>query len=109
VETLVDVVEDVDLILVMTVNPGFAGQAFIPGSPAKVARARAMVDAAGRPDVYIQVDGGINKETISLAVREGADVIVAGSAVFSSQGGPALALPALRAAATGVFAPQGPP
>jgi ribulose-phosphate 3-epimerase len=109
VETLVDVVTDVDLILVMTVNPGFGGQAFIPASPAKIGRARAMVEAAGRPDLHIQVDGGMSRETIPLAVREGADVIVAGSAVFSSQGGPALAIPALRAAAAGVFEPQGPP
>jgi ribulose-phosphate 3-epimerase len=109
VETLVDVVTDVDLIIVMTVNPGFGGQAFIPASPAKIGRARAMVEAAGRPDLHIQVDGGMSRETIPLAVREGADVIVAGSAVFSSQGGPALAIPALRAAAAGVFEPQGPP
>jgi ribulose-phosphate 3-epimerase len=109
VETLVDVVTDVDLILIMTVNPGFGGQAFIPASPAKVARARAMTDAAERPDVHIQVDGGINPSTIPLVVREGADVVVAGSSVFSTKGGPALAIPALRAAATGVFAPHGPP
>jgi ribulose-phosphate 3-epimerase len=109
VETLVDVTSDVDLILIMTVNPGFGGQAFIPGSPAKIARARALTRAAGRPDVHIQVDGGMGLETIPLAVREGANVVVAGSAIFSARGGPALALPALRAAATGVFAPQGPP
>ena len=109
VETLVDIVTDVDLILIMTVNPGFGGQAFIPASAAKIGRAGSLLEAAGRPDVHIQVDGGINTETIPLAVREGATVVVAGSAVFASKGGPALALPALRAAATGVLAPQGPP
>jgi ribulose-phosphate 3-epimerase len=109
VETLIDVAADVDLILIMTVNPGFGGQTFIPGSPAKIARARALIESAGRSEVHIQVDGGMNPETIPLAVREGADVVVAGSAVFSSKGGPALAIPGLRAAAIGVLAPHGPP
>jgi ribulose-phosphate 3-epimerase len=109
VETLVDAVADLDLILIMTVNPGFGGQAFIPASAAKIGRARRLLEAAGRTDVHIQVDGGINSETIPLVVAEGATVVVAGSAVFASKGGPALALPALRAAATGVFVPQGSP
>jgi ribulose-phosphate 3-epimerase len=73
------VIDLVDLILVMSVNPGFGGQAFIPGAADKVARLRAL--AGGRP-IDIEVDGGITPETAPLVVRAGANVLVAGSAVF---------------------------
>ena len=73
-----------DLVLVMTVNPGFGGQSFIRSAMESVARVRAMV--AGR-DIRIQVDGGVDPETVRLASRAGADTFVAGSAVFG--GGPA--------------------
>jgi ribulose-phosphate 3-epimerase len=73
------VIDLVDLILVMSVNPGFGGQAFINGALEKIARLRAL--AAGRA-VDIEVDGGITPETAPLAVRAGANVLVAGSAVF---------------------------
>ncbi len=77
--TLEHVIDLVDLILVMSVNPGFGGQAFIPAAAEKVARLRAL--AGGRP-IDIEVDGGITPETAPLVVRAGANVLVAGSAVF---------------------------
>jgi ribulose-phosphate 3-epimerase len=80
VEPLIDLV---DLILVMSVNPGFGGQKFIPGAVEKIARLRAM--AAGRP-IDIEVDGGVTPDNAAEIVRAGANVLVAGSAVF--KGGP---------------------
>jgi len=77
--TIEHVIDLVDLILVMSVNPGFGGQAFIPGAVEKVARLRAL--AGGRP-IDIEVDGGITPETAPLVARAGANVLVAGSAVF---------------------------
>jgi ribulose-phosphate 3-epimerase len=73
------VLERLDLILVMTVNPGFGGQKFIPATLEKIRRLRAL--SAGRP-IRIEVDGGINAETAAAAVAAGADVLVAGSAIF---------------------------
>ncbi|MGB0720496.1 MAG: ribulose-phosphate 3-epimerase, partial [Bdellovibrionales bacterium] len=70
----------VDLILIMTVNPGFGGQSFIPLLD-KIAQARAMIDATGR-SVDLQVDGGVNVETAKQCVAAGANVLVAGTAVF---------------------------
>ncbi len=78
------VIDLVDLILVMSVNPGFGGQKFIPGAVEKIARLRAM--AAGRP-IDIEVDGGVTPDNAAEIVRAGANVLVAGSAVF--KGGPA--------------------
>jgi ribulose-phosphate 3-epimerase len=77
--TIEHVIDLVDLILVMSVNPGFSGQKFIPGAVEKIARLRAL--AGGRP-IDIEVDGGITPETAPAAVRAGANVLVAGSAVF---------------------------
>lgn len=77
---------DVDLILVMSVNPGFGGQSFIDSQRAKIAAVRALIDRSGRP-IELEVDGGINAQTASLAVSAGADVLVAGTAAF--HGGPA--------------------
>ena len=77
------VIDLVDLILVMSVNPGFGGQAFIPAAVDKIARVRAL--AGGRP-IDIEVDGGVTPETAPLVARAGANVLVAGSAVF--KGGP---------------------
>jgi ribulose-phosphate 3-epimerase len=79
VETIEPVVDIVDQILVMSVNPGFGGQAFIPSATEKISRLRAL--AASRP-IDIEVDGGITPETAPLVVRAGANVLVAGSAVF---------------------------
>ena len=78
-----EVLRDIDLLLVMSVNPGFSGQAFIDGSVEKVARARRMLDAAGS-GASLEVDGGINRETIGAVWRAGADTFVAGNAVFSA-------------------------
>jgi ribulose-phosphate 3-epimerase len=78
-----EVLADLDLLLVMSVNPGFSGQQFIAASIDKVARARRMLDAA-RARAVLQVDGGINRETIGDVWRAGADVFVAGQAVFGS-------------------------
>jgi ribulose-phosphate 3-epimerase len=77
--TVEHVIDLVDLILVMSVNPGFGGQSFIPAAVEKVARLRAL--AGGRP-IDIEVDGGITPETAPLVTRAGANVLVAGSAVF---------------------------
>ena len=79
------VLDAVDLVLVMCVNPGFGGQSFIPAALDKIKALRRKIDAAGRP-IEIEVDGGINAETAPLAVAAGADVLVAGTAVF--RGGP---------------------
>jgi ribulose-phosphate 3-epimerase len=81
--TVEHVIDIVDLILVMSVNPGIGGQSFIPAAVEKVARLRAM--AGGRP-IDIEVDGGVTPETAPRLVRAGANVLVAGSAVFA--GGP---------------------
>ncbi|MBV8512135.1 MAG: ribulose-phosphate 3-epimerase [Xanthobacteraceae bacterium] len=79
VEHLANVIDMVDLILVMSVNPGFGGQSFITAAVEKVARLRAM---AGGREIDIEVDGGITPETAPAVVRAGANVLVAGSAVF---------------------------
>jgi len=88
---------EVDLLLVMSVDPGFAGQRFIPAVVNKIARLRQTVDAAGL-DVLIEVDGGIKPENARLALEAGADVLVSGSWVFGHPQGFAAALAALRAA-----------
>ena len=99
VEALREIIPFIDLVLIMTVNPGFGGQAFIPTSPDKVERARAIVEELGRAtDVGIQVDGGIDPTTAPDVVRAGANVLVVGSAVFGATGGPVAAIPALREA-----------
>lgn len=75
------VIDDVDMILVMSVNPGFGGQAFIPSQLGKIAEIRKAIDASGR-DIMLEVDGGVNAETARSVIAAGADVLVAGSAVF---------------------------
>ena len=76
-----DVLDDIDLVLIMTVNPGFGGQGFIPlGHKIKAARAR--IEATGRA-IDLEVDGGINVQTASIATAAGADVLVAGTAIFA--------------------------
>ncbi len=79
--TLEHVMEEVDLVLVMSVNPGFGGQKFIPSQLDKIRTLRAMIDESGR-DIDLEVDGGINAETAPLVIEAGADVLVAGSAAF---------------------------
>lgn len=75
------VLDKLDLILVMTVNPGFGGQAFIPEMATKIARIRDMV---GDRDIHIEVDGGISEKTAGIVAAAGADVLVAGSAVYQN-------------------------
>lgn len=78
------VLPDVDLILVMSVNPGFGGQSFIPSANAKLAQIRAMIDDAG-VDIDLEVDGGVKPGVARQVVEAGADVIVAGSAIFNAE------------------------
>jgi ribulose-phosphate 3-epimerase len=82
VETLDLILAEVDMVLLMTVNPGFGGQRFIPFTLEKIARMRAMIERSGR-DIEIEVDGGVKASNIAEIVKAGADVLVAGSAVFS--------------------------
>ena len=94
VEYVLDVV---DLVLVMTVNPGFGGQTFIPAMTEKIASLREMLARRGL-DVHVEVDGGINPSTAAGVVRAGADVLVAGNSIFA-QNDRAAAISALRRAA----------
>lgn len=81
VETISQVLDLTDLILVMSVNPGFGGQSFIRSQLTKIAALRGMIDASGH-DIRLQVDGGVIAETAPLCIAAGADVLVAGTAVF---------------------------
>lgn len=100
--TPADVVEHVlaetDLVLAMTVNPGFGGQAYIPAMEPKIARLRRMIDASGLP-VELEVDGGITAKTIRAASTAGADVFISGSGLYAHPDGKAAAVAELRAAA----------
>ncbi len=75
------VMDKIDIILIMSVNPGFGGQSFIPQALKKIAQARKMIDASGR-DIMLEVDGGVNVNNIADIARAGADTFVAGSAIF---------------------------
>lgn len=77
-----EVVRDLDLLLLMTVNPGFGGQSYLPGSTEKIQRARALL-AKHRAQCFLEVDGGITRQTIAAAHQAGADTFVAGNAVFA--------------------------
>jgi ribulose-phosphate 3-epimerase len=78
------VMDKVDLILLMSVNPGFGGQSFIPSTLAKLAEARRRIEASGR-DIWLEVDGGIKADNIAKAAAAGADTFVAGSAIFNER------------------------
>jgi ribulose-phosphate 3-epimerase len=78
-----EVVRDLDLLLIMTVNPGFGGQSYLPGSNDKIQRSRALLTAHGAR-CFLEVDGGITRQTIASAHQAGADTFVAGNAVFAS-------------------------
>lgn len=98
VSVLEDIIEDVDMVLVMTVNPGFGGQKFIQNSLPKLRRLRALCAEHGvSPDV--EVDGGINAQTAALVAEAGANVLVAGSSVFGAEDR-AAAIEAIRSSAT---------
>ena len=94
---LADVLSMLDIILVMTVDPGFGGQPFMKETLPKIQRARQMVDAVDR-DIAVSVDGGIDAETAPWALEVGANVFVAGSSIFKAEGGPAQGLRTLKAA-----------
>lgn len=82
-EVLDWMIEDIDLILLMSVNPGFGGQKFIPGTLDKLREARALIDASGR-DIRLEIDGGVNVKNIREIASAGADTFVAGSAIFNT-------------------------
>jgi len=96
--TLDEVVEDLDMLLVMTVNPGFGGQRFIPYTLRKIAQARALLDARN-PACELEIDGGVDLATIGPAYAAGARVFVAGTSVFGYGPGAEAAVGALREAA----------
>ncbi len=93
---LEEVVQDVDLVLVMSVNPGYGGQGYLPASTSKIARVREVLDSA-RSQAVLEVDGGITVDTIARAHNAGADTFVAGTAVFG-ESDPAEAVRALKRA-----------
>jgi len=97
-EDIRHVIDLTDLVLVMTVNPGFGGQAYIATMEPKIAEARALIERSGRP-VELEVDGGIGPDTIAGAAAAGADVLVAGSALFRDPEGLEHAVADLRARA----------
>ncbi|MDY5584563.1 MAG: ribulose-phosphate 3-epimerase [Arcanobacterium sp.] len=84
IEPYLDILHEFDMILVMTVEPGFGGQSFIESMMPKVQRTREAVNKSGL-DVWIQVDGGISRDTIEIAAAAGADTFVAGSAVYKAE------------------------
>ena len=94
VESIREILPYDDQVLVMTVEPGFGGQAFVPGSPEKIRRVRELA-----PDHDLEVDGGIDAETARLAVEAGANLLVAGSSVYGFKAGIAAGIAALREAA----------
>lgn len=95
VSHLEDVIEELDLVLIMSVNPGFGGQSFIENTIKKVAQVKALIEKSGSP-AKIEVDGGVNLETGKRLIEAGADVLVAGSFVFKSEN-PTLTIGALKA------------
>ena len=97
VAMLEDLIEDIDLILIMSVNPGFGGQAFIPNSLKKVREARALIDAQN-PACELEIDGGVGRKNIAACVAAGVDVVVMGSSIFGTVD-PAAELRELRALA----------
>lgn len=97
--SLEDILTNVDLVLIMSVNPGFGGQSFIPASVGKIARLKQMLVERLRPEVEIEVDGGITPETAPWVVQAGATVLVAGSAIFNGHAPIAENIRVLRAAA----------
>lgn len=101
VQGVEDVLAELDLLVIMTVNPGFGGQRFIPHSLEKVRRARALIDQAGG-QCLIEVDGGVDRTTAPGVVEAGAQVLVAGSAVYGHPDGVRAAIESLRSATAGV-------
>lgn len=84
VETIQHIIDDVDMVLLMSVNPGFGGQAFIPSVLPKIRQVKEMAQTRGL-DIEIEIDGGVNEETAKLCIEAGANVLVAGSAVYNKK------------------------
>ena len=99
--TIEEILPFVDMVLIMSVNPGFGGQRFIPTSTAKIAALRSTIEKRSLWGVEIEVDGGVSVKTIPEIVAAGASVLVAGAAVFNSEATVADNVAALRAAAQG--------
>ncbi|MFJ2144279.1 ribulose-phosphate 3-epimerase [Glutamicibacter sp. NPDC087831] len=99
IEPYLDMLGELDMVLLMTVEPGFGGQKFLDLVLPKIKRARAAIDGSGKP-IALQVDGGISRDTILRAAEAGADVFVAGSAVYSAQD-PSVEIDVLRNLALG--------
>jgi ribulose-phosphate 3-epimerase len=93
---LSEVLPEVDLVLIMSVNPGFGGQSYIPASTDKIARLRRLLDERGSADVELEVDGGIKAHNVAEVVGAGASVLVIGSAIFNDQASVAANIAALR-------------
>ena len=104
-EPYADLLGEVDMLLVMTVEPGFGGQHFLDLVLPKVARARQLISRHGG-EIWLQVDGGVSDETIERCAEAGADVFVAGTAVFGSED-PVKAIKQLRAQADAAVAAAG--
>src|SRR5262245_50870315 len=100
---LEEIAGDVDYVLVMSVNPGFGGQKFIPRSEAKIAAVRTLLDRSGNLDARVEVDGGVDMRTVGRVVAAGARMLVAGSAIFHSPD-PERATRELKAAAMNAIA-----
>jgi ribulose-phosphate 3-epimerase len=107
VGSLEDIAADVDFVLVMSVNPGFGGQRFIPRSELKVREVRALLDRAGNQRASVEIDGGIDAGNASRVVAAGAGILVAGSAVFQAAD-PERATRELKAAASSALAAPSP-
>jgi ribulose-phosphate 3-epimerase len=99
--TLEEILGEVDLVLIMSVNPGFGGQEYIPASSRRIARLRELLAERGLQQVEVEVDGGVGVHNAAQIVAAGATILVAGTAIFNSQASIAANLAALRAAAVG--------
>ena len=84
VDTIQHILKDIDMVLLMTVNPGFGGQAFIPEVLPKIRKVKEMADSIGK-EIEIEIDGGVNPETAKLCIEAGANVLVAGSAIYNQE------------------------
>jgi len=100
-ESIRDVVSELEMVLVMTVNPGFGGQKYIPGSAGKIERVIRVLDEEGKGGMPLQVDGGVDSTTARIVIHAGATVLVAGSAVFGHPEGAEAGVRALRASLSG--------
>ncbi|MDO8669890.1 MAG: ribulose-phosphate 3-epimerase, partial [Dehalococcoidia bacterium] len=101
IASIEEILPDIDLVLVMTVNPGFGGQSFIASVVGKIARLRQMLDERGLK-AELEVDGGVGDQTAPLVVKAGANVLVAGSAVFNKKESVASAIARIRASVEGL-------